>query len=118
MKSLIDQSRLSSDINYARQTRRLSLRELAEETGISFSTVSRMEQGGCPELLSYIAICNWLRVPFDTYITDSEFTVFRPHEPPIEMALAILRADPDIDGEKVATMCRLVRDVHSAFRER
>lgn len=36
------------------------LREVAKKTGVSFSTLSRMENKKIPEMDSFLKVCNWL----------------------------------------------------------
>lgn len=39
---------------------RLSLRELADQVGISAATLSRIERGNMPDLLSFGQLCAWM----------------------------------------------------------
>ena len=44
-----------------RAARSLSLRDVADKTGVSASTLSRIEQGKfTPDLETYLAVCSWL----------------------------------------------------------
>lgn len=47
----------------ARRTRRLSVRAAAEQLGMSFSTVSRMETGHDCALSNAVAVLRWLEPP-------------------------------------------------------
>src|SRR4051794_9238610 len=42
---------------------RQSIRQAAEEAGVSFSTVSRVEAGAQPDLATFLRLCAWLEVP-------------------------------------------------------
>jgi len=45
------------------------LRAVAEEIGgVSYATLSRVEQGKIPDVDTFIKICKWLKVPTDTFI--------------------------------------------------
>lgn len=49
-----------SDMVFAlRMQRILSLREAAKEMGISHSTLSRIENGGKPDVDTFFVICKW-----------------------------------------------------------
>lgn len=43
-----------------RRERGLSLRDVAEETGVSFNTLSRIERGRAPDLRNYLRVAAWL----------------------------------------------------------
>ncbi len=46
----------------------IDLRTVAQKTGVSPATLSRVEKGRMPELLTYAALCRWLGVPMNQYI--------------------------------------------------
>jgi len=46
----------------------IEMRVAAQEIGISFSTLSRLERENLPDLLTYAKICNWLGVELKTFI--------------------------------------------------
>jgi transcriptional regulator with XRE-family HTH domain len=54
---------LGKALRAERRRRRLSLRDLADEIGVSFNTLSRVERGHVPELRNYERIVNWLSAP-------------------------------------------------------
>lgn len=48
------------------------LRAVADEIGgVSFATLSRIEQGKVPDVDTFIRICKWLEVPTDLFIKDA-----------------------------------------------
>lgn len=67
LKSLADAVFLKrADCNYRKPSR--SLRDVAEETGISAATLSRIEREMMPDLETYIKLCRWLDVPLETFV--------------------------------------------------
>jgi transcriptional regulator with XRE-family HTH domain len=44
-----------------------TLREASKKAKVSFSTLSRMENGGVPELGNFIKVCNWLNSPVSEF---------------------------------------------------
>lgn len=50
----------------------IDLRECAKIIGISFPTLSRCENGRIPELLTYAAICNWLRISMNDFVSEKK----------------------------------------------
>ena len=59
---------LSGALKAERRKRRLSLREVSYETGISVNTLSRVERGYLPDLKNYQRIADWLGVSADTFL--------------------------------------------------
>jgi transcriptional regulator with XRE-family HTH domain len=51
-----------------RRQKRLSLRDLADQTGVSFNTLSRVERGHVPDLRNLTRIVEWLDVPVEMFI--------------------------------------------------
>lgn len=43
-------------------------RQIAAETGVSISTLSRIANGGKFEFENFIAICNWMELPITNYL--------------------------------------------------
>lgn len=49
------------------------LRTIAQEIdGVSFATLSRIEQGKVPDIDTFVKICKWLEVSTDTFIIGIE----------------------------------------------
>ena len=49
------------------------LRAIAQEIGgVSFATLSRIEQGKIPDVDTFVKICKWLGVSTDTFIIGGE----------------------------------------------
>ena len=59
----LQQTNLGAMLAAYRTARGLSLRELARETGISFSTLQRIEQGNSVELMTWLRLQYWLLSP-------------------------------------------------------
>lgn len=47
---------------------RIGMREAGLYIGISAATLSRLERGKLPDLLTFIKTCEWLDKPVNTYI--------------------------------------------------
>lgn len=57
--------RLIAYVREERTRRRLSLRGAADESGIPFATLARIEHGRAPDLLTFRRLVLWLRIPAD-----------------------------------------------------
>lgn len=63
----------ATDFAIAVKTRRviyldIGLREAAAEIGISFATLSRIENSKIPDLLTYAKVCKWLNVDMNLFL--------------------------------------------------
>jgi len=61
----IDLAKLAATL---REYRREPLRETAKTMGVSYSTLSRLEQVNMPDLNTYVKACRWLGLDFKTFV--------------------------------------------------
>lgn len=82
------------------------LRETAQEIeNVSFSTLSRIEQGKVPDVDTFIKICQWLGVSADTFIIDSK----ELKEVPIkDKVIAHLRAEKVLSKDTVNMLIKMI----------
>ena len=65
-KGLVNTSELGRAIKRRREDLNLSLRDVADETGVSASTLSRIENGtGKPDADNIARLTQWLNVPVE-----------------------------------------------------
>ena len=55
-----DSERLGELVRVERQRKGLSLREVAQQSGVSYSTVHRVERGLAPSYDNFVALARWL----------------------------------------------------------
>jgi transcriptional regulator with XRE-family HTH domain len=101
-------SRLGNALRAERRRRRLSLRDLADEIGVSFNTLSRIERGHVPELKTYELIVKWLGAP-----GQGLFEV--PGVPPstTELIAKHLYTDNRLKPEAAGQMLALIEDLYA-----
>jgi len=46
-----------------RRAKHVSLRAAAVWARVSYATLSRVERGGIPDLMTFLKICQWLSIP-------------------------------------------------------
>jgi transcriptional regulator with XRE-family HTH domain len=51
-----------------RRAKRLSLRDLADQTGVSSNALSRVERGHVPDLKNFQRIIDWLEMPAEAFL--------------------------------------------------
>lgn len=81
-----------SALNAARLSRVMTWKDVAHETGVAASTLSRMGQGAKPDVNGLAALLKWSNLKAETFIPGTSGT----QAPPIAQIAALLRADPSL----------------------
>lgn len=96
-----------------RATKGLGLRAVAEEAGVSFNTIARVERGHVPDIETFSRIARWVgRSPADfleprTVTSDSTPEVIEAH----------LRGDPALSGDAADAIAALVKQLYDRLAE-
>ncbi|MBE7516609.1 MAG: helix-turn-helix transcriptional regulator [Chloracidobacterium sp.] len=120
-ESLLSTLELGKAIKRHRETHKLSLRDAADQTGVSASTLSRIENGtGRPDADNIARLSQWLNMPVDRImkpVSESgvEPVVYYPHEATPEIVEAHLRADPKLSAETAEALAELFRVAYQQF---
>lgn len=102
----------------------LSLRDVADKTGVSASTLSRIENGtGKPDADNIARLTDWLDMPIDRVMnkrTENEVepVVYYPHEATPEIVEAHLRADKNLSDETAKALSELFRVAYDQFSQK
>src|SRR5260370_11415690 len=122
-KSLVNTMELGRAIRRKREESELSFRDVADETGVSASTLSRIENGtGKPDADNIARLTSWLDVPMERILSgrhpefeDTQAVVYYPQEPMPEIVEAHLRADRNLTPETAAALSELFRVAYTQF---
>lgn len=113
---------LGRAIKRRREELSLSLRDVADVTDVSASTLSRIENGtGKPDADNIARLTNWLDMPIDRVMSkqgsssDVEAVVYYPHEATPEIVEAHLRADKNLSPETAKALSELFRVAYKQF---
>ena len=86
-KTLVNTEELGRSVRRRREQLGLSLRDVAEATGVSASTLSRIENGtGKPDADNIARLTSWLDVPVERILGrreesgDARAVIYYPHE--------------------------------------
>jgi transcriptional regulator with XRE-family HTH domain len=90
-----------------RRAKRLSLRDLAVETGVSLNTLSRIERGHVPDLKNFQRIVEWLQMPAETFMEQETEPTSTP-----EIIARHLRSDPRLSDTAVNQLAEMVEDLY------
>lgn len=120
--SLISTIELGRAIKRRREELGLSLRDVADETKVSASTLSRIENGtGKPDADNIARLTNWLDMPIDRVMKkkqdadEVEPVIYYPHEATPEIVEAHLRADKNLSPETATALSELFRVAYTQF---
>jgi transcriptional regulator with XRE-family HTH domain len=121
-ESLINTMELGRAIKRRREELSLSLRDVADKTQVSASTLSRIENGtGKPDADNIARLTNWLDMPVDRVMKkqgnseDVQAVVYYPHEPTTEIVEAHLRADKNLTPETAKALAEVFRVAYAQF---
>lgn len=99
----------------------LSLRDVADVTNVSASTLSRIENGtGKPDADNIARLTGWLDMPIDRVmnkqtVDDVEPVIYYPREATPEIVEAHLRADKKLTPETAKALSELFRVAYKQF---
>ena len=120
-ETLINTIELGRAIKRRREELKLSLRDVADVTNVSASTLSRIENGtGKPDADNIARLTNWLDMPVDRVMKNRnqeevEAVVYYPHAATPEIVEAHLRADKNLSPETAKALSELFRVAYSQF---
>ena len=124
-KPLVNTEELGRAVKRRREELGLSLRDVADKTSVSASTLSRIENGtGKPDADNIARLTAWLEVPVERILSArpaqddaKEAVVYYPQEPMPEIVEAHLRADRNLTPETAAALSELFRVAYAQYRD-
>jgi len=121
-KTLVNTEELGRAVRRRREELGLSLRDVAETTGVSASTLSRIENGtGKPDADNIARLTGWLDVPVERILgwreenEEAKAVIYYPHESTPEIVEAHLRADRNLSPETASALSELFRVAYAQF---
>jgi len=101
-----DIANLGALLRARRRETHLSLRDLADQTGVSLNTLSRVERGHIPDLKNFRLIVDWLELPAERFL-DPASGATTP-----EVIARHLRADRRLPEDAAAKIAELVEEMY------
>ena len=122
-KTLVNTEELGRAIRRRRDELGLSLRDVADKTDVSASTLSRIENGtGKPDADNIARLTSWLDMPMERILSgkavgaeEASAVIYYPHESTPEIVEAHLRADQNLTPETAAALSELFRVAYTQF---
>src|SRR5262245_11769239 len=120
---LINVAELGQYIKRKRERERLSLRNVAKQTQVSASTLSRIENGtGIPDTPTLARLARWLNIPFERIVTGANSKespiVYYPQESVPDIVAAHLRADRNLTPEQARALEDMFRIAYNQLSVR
>ncbi|MGY8635345.1 hypothetical protein RAD15_22975 [Bradyrhizobium sp. 14AA] len=103
-------------IDSVRITRDLTWKKVAEQSGVPASSLTRMSQGGRPDVDSFAALCAWSGLKADQFAGGTSKT--KEGKEPLAELTAHLRADPNLSKEGAKALEALIKAAYQQFRKR
>src|ERR1044071_5285396 len=121
----VNTSELGNAVRRRRESLGLSLRDVADVTGVSASTLSRIENGtGKPDADNIARLAAWLDMPIERVMhhghrgsSEPKPVVYYPHESTPEIVEAHLRADKHLTPETAKALSELFRVAYTQFSQ-
>jgi transcriptional regulator with XRE-family HTH domain len=121
-RMLVNTEELGRAIRRKRDELGASLRDVADATGVSASTLSRIENGtGKPDADNIARLTTWLDVPMERILgsrsegDEDKAVVYFPRESTPEIVEAHLRADRNLTTETASALSELFRVAYAQF---
>ena len=123
-EDLVNVKELGRYVKRKRESERLSLRAVAKVTGVSPSTLSRIEtaKGFIPDAPTLARLSQWLQIPIERIVglangnkSENAPVVYYLNEPTPAIVEAHLRADPNLTPETARALSDLFRIAYEGY---
>jgi transcriptional regulator with XRE-family HTH domain len=111
MDDPIDIDTLKTRVRQRREELTLSLRAAADESGVPFNTLARVEKGDLPDLANFRRIVEWLGLPPEMFFQPP---MLRTENTP-EIIAHHLRRDPNLTDDAASHIAGLVRELYTSL---
>jgi transcriptional regulator with XRE-family HTH domain len=103
-----------SALDGVRQARKMNWKQVAAESRVSASTLTRMAQGKRPDVDGLAALATWSGLEADAFVRSDEE---RPDPETLAMISTYLRSDPHLTAEAATALDELVKATYERLRK-
>jgi len=100
-------------LDAVRQARRRNWKQVAAESGVSASTLTRMAQGKRPDVDGLAALAAWSGLNTDDFVRAEEE---RPEPEPLAKIATYLRSDRNLSPEAATALDELIKATYERLR--
>jgi len=110
-----DVAALHAALDSQRRSRRLTWKDVADESGVSASTLTRLSQGRQPDVNSLAALTAWLGISADDFMRSKQVERFGAPAPLARIS-SIIHQDPNLNPEGVAALEEMIKATYARLR--
>ncbi len=110
-----DASAFYNALDSVRQARNLNWKKVAEQTGISASSLTRIAQGKRPDVDGLATLVAWSGLNSDDYVRSEQA---RPEPEPLAKISTYLRSDKNLSPEAATAIDELVKATYERLRKK
>ena len=100
-------------LDAVRLSRRMNWKQVAAESGVSASSLTRIAQGKRPDVDGLAALAAWSGLATDDYVRTSDD---RPTPEPLAMISTYLRGDKNLSPEAATALDELIKATYERLR--
>lgn len=112
-KGSFDANAFFSALDATRQARRLTWKQIATESGVSASTLTRMAQGRRPDVDSLAALSSWSGLNVDDFVRDEGNG---GETEPLAMISTYLKGDRNLSPEAAIALEEMIKAAYEHLR--
>jgi transcriptional regulator with XRE-family HTH domain len=112
MNDRFDSEAFYAALNATRLGRQKTWKEVAQESGVAASTLSRIGQGTKPDVNGLAALLTWSSLKAEMFIPGAE----QKEPEPIAKITALLRADPQLSTQNAKLIEDIVISTYNQLR--
>ena len=113
--SRFDVAALHAAMDSQRRSRRLTWKDVATESGVSASTLTRLSQGRQPDVNSLASLTAWLGMSADHFMRSDPVARFGAPSP-LAQITSIIHRDPHLNPEGVAALDEMIKATYARLR--
>lgn len=112
-KSEFNAARFYSALDSTRNARSLNWKQVAEGSGVSASTLTRIAQGKRPDVDSMAALVNWSGLSADEFVSGAR----RSNAEPLSQITSVLSGDESLSTDAREAMIGMVTSAYVRLRK-
>ena len=113
-KGWFDSEGFYAALDSVRQTRKLNWKQVAAESGVSASTLTRMAQRKRPDVDGLAALGAWSGLDVDDYVRSPDD---RPQPEPLAMISTYLHSDRNLSPEAAIALDEMIKATYERLRK-
>ena len=108
-------SALHAALDSERRARRLAWKDVAMESGVSASTLTRLSQGRQPDVNSFSVLVRWLGMSADHFLGSHATEAFGSASPLAQIS-TIIHQDPNLNDDASTALEELIKATYARLR--